>query len=78
MKVLKPYDKLYTSEKSRQILNAPRSCGKSVAMAQKLAQTCIDNPNRDIFVGRANYNSLHDSFAQEILDVQASIGFDLK
>ncbi len=76
MKVLKPYDKLYKSERTRVILDAPRSCGKSVSMAQLLAYTCINNINHDIFVGRANYNSLHDSFAQEILDVQASIGLD--
>lgn len=76
MEVAKPYDRLYTTKKTRIIEYSPRSCGKSTGMAQFLNYTCIHNPNRDILVTRANYNALDDSFVQEILEVQETIGLD--
>lgn len=76
MKVLKPYDKLYDTKDTRIIEYSPRTCGKSVSMAQFLVDTCINYPKRDILVSRANYNSLDDSFAEEIIGVQEDIGFD--
>lgn len=76
MRVLKPYDKLYSTKDTRIIEYSPRTCGKSVSMAQFLVDVCIHYPKRDILVARANYNSLDDSFAEEIMGVQEDIGFD--
>ena len=76
MKVAIPYDRLYKTDKTRIIEYSPRSCGKSTGMAQFLNYTCIKYPNRDILVTRANYNALDDSFVQEILDVQDTLGLN--
>ena len=76
MQVASPYDRLYTTKKTRIIEYSPRSCGKSTGMAQFLNYTCLKYPNTDILVTRANYNALDDSFVQEILDVQDKIGLE--
>lgn len=76
MQVATPYDKLYTTKKTRVIMYSPRSCGKSTSMAQFLNYSCLKYPNTDILVTRANYNALDDSFVQEILDVQDTIGLN--
>ena len=76
IKIANPYDRLYSTKKTRILEYSPRSCGKSTGMAQFLQWVCINNPEKDILVTRANYNALDDSFVQEILDVQDKAGLD--
>lgn len=74
MNVAEVYKKLYTTEKKRVIMYSPRTSGKSKAVTQFLAYYCMQYPNHDICVARANYNSLSDSLFNEILDVQEEMG----
>lgn len=76
LEVIKPYDKLYTTDKKRIYMYSPRLSGKSTSMAQFLLYCCRKYPKRDILVARANYNALEDSFFQEILNVQEELGLD--
>lgn len=76
LEVIKPYDRLYTTDKNRIYMYSPRLSGKSTAMAQFLVYCCRKYPKRDILVARANYNALEDSLFQEILAVQEQIGLN--
>ena len=76
MKVAKPYDRMYTTDKKRIILYSPRISGKSKAVSQLLGYMCIKYPGRDMLVARANYNALGDSLFQEILEIQDELGLD--
>lgn len=76
MKVAKPYDKLYKTDKKRIIMYSPRISGKSKGVAQFIAYTCMRYPGYDILVARANYNALSDSLGQEILEEQQDLEID--
>ncbi len=74
IKVAKPYDRLYTTEKTTCIMYSPRISGKSYAMGQLVYVWANKYPKHDIVVTRAHYNSLEDSLYNEILAFAADIG----
>lgn len=74
VKVAKPYDKLYTTDKNTIIMYSPRISGKSFALGQMVFLYSNKYPKHDIVVTRANYNSLEDSLYNEILSFADDIG----
>lgn len=74
IKVAKPYDRLYKTEKNTCIMYSPRISGKSFAMGQLVYVWAHRYPNHDIVVTRAHYNSLEDSLYNEILSFAETIG----
>lgn len=74
MEVAEVYKPLHTSDKRTIILYTPRVSGKTKAIIQLLTSYCVEYPNHDILVARANYNSLHDSLFSEIIVLQEELG----
>jgi phage terminase large subunit len=74
IKVVAPYDKILTTDKTTIIMYSPRISGKSYALGQTVYIYANKYPNHDIVVTRANYNSLEDSLYNEILGFAESIG----
>lgn len=74
IKVVAPYDKILTTDKTTIIMYSPRISGKSYALGEVVYIYSNKYPNHDIVVTRANYNSLEDSLYNEILGFAESIG----
>ena len=74
VKVVYPYNKLYTTDKNTVIMYSPRISGKTYALAQLVYIYANKYPNHDMVLARANYNSLEDSLYNEILAFADSIG----
>lgn len=74
IKVAKPYDRLYTTDKTTCIMYSPRISGKSFAIGQLVYAWSNKYPNHDIVITRAHYNSLEDSLYNEILAFANDIG----
>lgn len=74
MRLVKPYDKILTTDKTTVIMYSPRISGKSHALAQIVYVYANKYPNHDIVVTRANYNSLEDSLYNEILATADELG----
>lgn len=74
IKVVAPYDKILTTDKTTIIMYSPRISGKSYVLGQVVYIYANKYPNHDIVVTRANYNSLEDSLYNEILGFAESIG----
>lgn len=74
IKVARPFDKIYKTEKRTVIMYTPRISGKSFALGQAVYLYANRYPNHDIVVTRANYNSLEDSLYNEIIAFAESTG----
>ena len=74
VKVVYPYNKLYTTDKNTVIMYSPRISGKTYPLAQLVYIYANKYPNHDMVLARANYNSLEDSLYNEILAFADSIG----
>ena len=74
IKLVKPYDKILTTDKTTVIMYSPRISGKSYALGEIVYIYANKYPKHDIVVTRANYNSLEDSLYNEIIAFAASVG----
>ena len=74
IKIVKPYDRILTTDKKTVIMYSPRISGKSFALGQIVYIYANKYPKHDIVVTRANYNSLEDSLYNEIIAFAANIG----
>ena len=74
IKIVKPYDRILTTDKTTVIMYSPRISGKSFALGQIVYIYANKYPKHDIVVTRANYNSLEDSLYNEIIAFAANIG----
>ena len=74
MRLVAPYDRILTTDKTTCIMYSPRISGKSHALAQIVYLYANKYPKHDIVVTRANYNSLEDSLYNEILATADDLG----
>ena len=74
IKIVKPYDRILTTDKTTVIMYSPRISGKSYALGQIVYIYANKYPKHDIVVTRANYNSLEDSLYNEIIAFAANVG----
>ncbi len=72
MKVLKPYDQLYKTDKTYVLLKSGRNGGKSKAVAQYIVRKFLQDEG-DFIVTRAYSQDLRDSMYAEILTVLQEI-----
>ena len=74
IRLVSPYDRILTTDKTTCIMYSPRISGKSHALAQIVYIYANMYPGHDIVVTRANYNSLEDSLYNEILATADELG----